>query len=128
MEHSSGANSSDMARGLAAFLDELGARDPVALDVTGQSSFADCFVIAGAASQAQLRGLQRRLAERLDELDRPPRQRPRRDDESGWLLLDCDDIVIHLMLDEQRQFYELEKLWFDAETLYPASSPTDSVN
>lgn len=127
----------DQAAELALVLEELGAADVVALDVTGQSSFADAFVIAGAASQAQLRGLQRRLSEELERRDLQPRTRPRRDDESGWLLLDCNSLVIHLMLEEQRRFYELERLWFDATVIRrsggaqegePTSSASDQTD
>lgn len=106
------------ARDVAGILEGLGGQQVVALDVSRQSSFADAFVIAGATSQAQLRGMQRRLVDELERLDLHPRTRPRRDDESGWLLLDCDSVVVHLMLDEQRSFYDLERLWFDAEVIY----------
>jgi ribosome-associated protein len=123
MEQSSDQRTEQNAREIAQFLEELGARNPIALNVSGQSSFTDAFVIAGAESMAQLRGLQRRLHEKLAELDLDPRQSPRRNDESGWLLLDCDSVVIHLMLAEQRSFYELEKLWFDAPILYTADQP-----
>lgn len=120
MEQSSERTVKRQAVEIAAYLDELGGGETTALDITGQSSFADFFVIAGAASQAQLRGLQRRLHEKLLDLGLEPRQSPRRSDESGWLLLDCDSVVIHLMLSQQREFYELEKLWFDAPVVYPA--------
>lgn len=124
MEQSSDQTTKQTATEVARFLEELGAGDPIALDVSGQSSFTDAFVIAGAESLAQLRGLQRRLHEKLTQLGLDPRQSPRRNDESGWLLLDCDSVVIHLMLAEQRAFYELEKLWFDAGVLYSAAEPT----
>ncbi|MFW5828366.1 MAG: ribosome silencing factor [Alkalispirochaeta sp.] len=118
MEQSSDQTMNEVAREIAQTLEELGAVDPIALDVSGQSSFTEAFVIAGAESLAQLRGLQRRIHEKLTELELDPRQSPRRNDESGWLLLDCDTVIVHLMLAEQRSFYELEKLWFDAPVLY----------
>ncbi|MFO8043147.1 MAG: ribosome silencing factor [Alkalispirochaeta sp.] len=124
MEQSSDQTIKQTATEVARFLEELGAADPIALDVSGQSSFTDAFVIAGAESLAQLRGLQRRIHEKLTELDLDPRQSPRRNDESGWLLLDCDSVVIHLMLADQRAFYELEKLWFDAPVLYSTDTHT----
>ncbi|MEX2443658.1 MAG: ribosome silencing factor [Alkalispirochaeta sp.] len=121
MEQSSDQTIEQTAKEVAQFLEELGAVDPIALDVSGQSSFTDAFVIAGAGSVAQLRGLQRRIHDKLTELGLDPRQSPRRNDESGWLLLDCDTVIIHLMLADQRSFYELEKLWFDAPVLYSAA-------
>ena len=124
MEPSSDPQTKDLAIDLARFLDETGARDIVALDVSEQSSFARYFVIGGAASAGQLRGLKRRTYERLGELGLRARQSPKRDDESGWLLIDCDDLIVHLMLDEQRRFYELEKLWFDAQVLYRTAEET----
>ncbi|HKK47652.1 MAG TPA: ribosome silencing factor [Alkalispirochaeta sp.] len=115
---------SEIATEIARSLEELGALDPIALDVSGQSSFTEAFVIAGAESLAQLRGLQRRIHDTLTDLDLDPRQSPRRNDESGWLLLDCNSVIIHLMLADQRSFYELEKLWFDAPILY-STADTD---
>jgi ribosome-associated protein len=54
-----------------------------------------------------------------------PRQSHKRDDDSGWLLLDCGSIIVHIMLEELRSFYELEKLWFDAPIIYPADAGSD---
>lgn len=111
-------NESVTARDLAIFLDDAGARDVVALDISGHSTFADTFVIAGAASQGQLSGFYRRTEEFLRERGLAPRNHRKRDDESGWLLLDYGALIVHLMLDEIRHFYELEKLWYDSETLW----------
>lgn len=103
---------------VARFLDRSGATDVVALDVRKSSAFTDCFVIAGAASAAQMRGLQRRLVEVLEEMGLQSRRSSKQVDESGWLLIDCYSVIVHIMLKEQRDFYGLERLWFDADLLY----------
>ncbi len=119
MEHESvQTDSRELARAAARFLDEIGADEVVALDISRQSGFADAFVIAGATSQGQLQGLHRRIEEYLRENGIMPQNHSKRGDESGWLLLDCGSIIVHLMLNETRLFYELEKLWYDAVPLW----------
>ena len=95
--------------------DHLG-EDTVVLDISGVSSFADFFVISTARSSAHLEGLHRELEAFLKVQGIRPRNGGRKTrGESGWLLLDCGELVIHLMEREQREFYDLERLWFKAE-------------
>lgn len=105
---------------VATRLAEGGGENVVCLDISNQSGFADYFVIASARSLGRLRGLYRLAHEAVEELEMSTRQSRKRDDESGWLLLDCGNLVVHLMLEELREFYDLEKLWFDAEKVYPS--------
>ena len=95
--------------------------DTVVLDIAGVSSIADYFVISTARSSAHLSGLARELFQLLREEGVHPLNRHKKAEESGWLLVDCGDFVIHLMEREQREFYELERLWFKAERV-PYSS------
>ena len=103
---------------IAHFLEQEGCREVVALDVRAFSSITDFHIIAEASSVTRLRGLYRQVSDLLQEKGLSVRQRPSRGDESGWILLDCEEVVVHLMLSEQRSFYELEKLWFEAELIY----------
>ena len=104
---------------VAEALAEQQGQDTIALDVRENSDFADYLIITTARSQTHLNGLYRRAHEELDSHGRTPRQSVKRVSESGWVLLDCDDIIVHLMLKEQREFYELERLWFDAIRVFP---------
>jgi ribosome-associated protein len=45
----------------------------------------------------------------------------RRNDESGWLLIDCGSFIIHVMEQAERNFYELEKLWFRSRVIIHSS-------
>jgi ribosome-associated protein len=107
---------------IARFLDEAGARNTIALDISAHSGFADAFVIADTESRGRLQGLHRRTDEKLRELGLSARNFHKRADESGWLLLDCGSVIVHLMLEEQRAFYDLERLWYDAEVIWEAES------
>lgn len=103
---------------VARFLTEEKGKDTVALDLRPQGGFTDYFVLTTSRSEAHQRGLVRRLHEHLKELGIDPRQSHRRGEDVGWSLLDCDDLVIHLMSPSMREFYDLEKLWFESEELY----------
>lgn len=73
---------------------------------------ADFFVIATGTSVRQLNSLLQALDEDL-QLD-GARPRPRRTEgtaDSGWILVDYGDVVVHLFGEEERAFYNLEGLW-----------------
>jgi ribosome-associated protein len=89
--------------------------DTVVLDISAVSSIADYFIITTARSSAHLAGLMREVTVFFHERGILPLNRHKGREEKGWLLLDCGDFVVHLMEKEQRDFYDLERLWFKAE-------------
>lgn len=96
-------------------IEDAKGEDTVVLDISTVSSLADYFIISTARSSAHMAGLLRELSLFLRGHDIQPLNRHKSREEKGWLLLDCGDLVIHLMEKEQRDFYDLEKLWFKAE-------------
>lgn len=104
-----------MALRIAQLLDEKQAKDIVVLDVSGPFVIADYFVIATVQSTRQGQA----LARELDLDSKAERGRRRRNTggletgESNWVLLDFDDVVVHLFLPEAREYYALEALWAD---------------
>ena len=103
----------EVARFLRAHMGE----ETVALDVGSMSDWTDYFIITTVRSQAHMVGLIRQLNEYLAEHDIQPLNPHKHIRDRGWVLLDCGDFVIHLMEKEQREFYELERLWFKAELI-----------
>jgi ribosome-associated protein len=94
-----------------------------ALYVGEMSTWTDYFIIATVRSAAHLKGLLRFLEEYLAEnaiVPLTPRKTSRK--EEGWTLIDCGSFVVHLMDQEHRDFYELEKLWFRNELIYSSKS------
>lgn len=108
-----------MALLLAQRLSEKQATDIVILDVSGPFVIADYFVVATVRSARQGQA----LAKELDYEHKALRQTRRRNtggmetNESNWVLLDFDDIVVHLFLPEARAYYGLETLWADVPRL-----------
>ncbi len=89
------------------------AEDLVVLDVQGISSFADYFVIMSGRSSRHVQG----LAETLEGAMRSKRISAAKAEgikDGMWVLLDFDDVVVHIFYHEQRSFYDLEGLWHDA--------------
>lgn len=99
----------------ASFLEAEKALDIVVLDIGTHSSFADFFIIASAQSFGHLKGLVKNVDDVLykHELSAKGTRRGVNDDDN-WILLDCGDFIIHLMTQEARDFYTLEKLWIES--------------
>lgn len=89
------------------------AEDLVVLDVRGLASFADFFVIMSGRSTRHVQG----LAEAVDSELRHKKIKNTSTEgltEGHWVLLDYNDVVVHVFYSETRQFYDLEGLWHDA--------------
>ena len=91
-------------------LDDDQAQDVVSIPLTGKSSIADHMVIASGRSTRQVASMAQKLTERIkQELGRNVRLEglPVAD----WVLLDADDVIVHLFRPEVRSFYNLERMW-----------------
>ncbi|MDQ7028290.1 MAG: ribosome silencing factor [Ardenticatenia bacterium] len=87
--------------------------DIVLLDLRGISPLTDFFVIATGESERQLRALLRAVEEQLSRVGVEPHH-IEGTPESGWILMDYLDVIIHLFSPVVRQFYRLEEMWEDA--------------
>lgn len=93
--------------------DDRKATDLSILEVADILSVVDLFVLATATSDRQVRAVADRIEERLrEDLDRRPLRREG-EPASGWVLLDYGDVVCHVLADEQRDYYALDRLWAD---------------
>lgn len=96
-------------------LDEVKAIDPQAFDVEGLVSYADWVVVASANSGPHLRALVRKAEEIMLKEGIKPLGIEGINAESEWVLIDFGDIVLHLLTEEKRDFYNLEKIFVRAD-------------
>ncbi len=94
-------------------LDDKKAGDLTVLDVSAQSSITDYLVLATATSEPHLRALRVELEKALDA-NHVRLVGMETAQESGWLVIDAFDVMIHLFLAATRERYGLERLWRDA--------------
>lgn len=87
------------------------------LDVGGVLGIAEMFVIASAANTRQSKAVADEIELRLSEFDGSKPLRTEGMSDRQWILLDYGDIVVHVFVEEMREFYELERLWRDVESV-----------
>jgi ribosome-associated protein len=125
------SNSREAAFALARLLAEHKGGEVLILDLAVQAGWTDFFVIATATSGAHIRGLARFVDETLPALGLSRLNRASFSEDDEWILADLGTIVVHLMTERTRAFYELEKLWFQAEAFkvdppLPPAAPSAS--
>ncbi len=86
------------------------AENLLVLDVKKISSFADTIIIATASSNRHAMSVSEKLVDCL-KLNKFNILGVEGEIDSGWILVDCGDVVINIMRQEQRDFYDLEGLW-----------------
>lgn len=106
----------EIARRIAEVASDALASNITLLDIHGLSSFADVFVVSSADNVRQLNALQERILRSLREDGVRP-QRVEGTPDSGWVLIDYGDVIVHLLTEDQREFYRLEDLWSEAPVL-----------
>jgi ribosome-associated protein len=103
----------DLVRTCCRVLDDKKAGDLVVLNVSAQSSITDYLIIATATSEPHLRALRNDLEKALDD-EEVRLVGVERAQESGWVVVDAFDVMIHLFRAEVRERFGLERLWRDA--------------
>ncbi|MDD2352037.1 MAG: ribosome silencing factor [Candidatus Caldatribacteriota bacterium] len=108
-------NTKDIVRFFAETLEEKKAEDVIILDIRKISFIADYFIICTAQSPAHLKTLSNTILKELKEKEINRNLKFEGNPQTGWILLDCGDIVIHLFSKEKREYYHLEYIWQEAE-------------
>lgn len=104
----------ELAQLAAQAAEEKKAQRVVILDIRGLSVIADYFVICHGNSQTQVQAIADEVKKRLEEAGVVIRGVEGRN-EARWVLIDLGDVVVHIFHKDERDFYDLERLWGDAE-------------
>jgi ribosome-associated protein len=106
---------------VTAALDDMKAANVKVMDVRGLTDIADVMVVASGNSDRHVRSIADRVIEKAKENGfRPLGVEGAREGE--WVLVDLQDVVVHVMLPRVREFYSLERMW-ETETTAVANAP-----
>ncbi|MGO1591570.1 MAG: ribosome silencing factor [Ancrocorticia sp.] len=103
----------ELARGAATGAAEVKPTSVVAIDVSERLILTEVFLVISGESQPQLRAIVNAVDRAMHEAGEKVRRREGFDAEMHWVLLDYGDLIVHVQLEEDREFYALEKLWAD---------------
>ncbi len=106
----------EYALAIAKALDEKKAGEVKVIRVEEITTLAEYFVIASASSNTQIKALSESCEKVMDQMGEPAHHI---EGHRGgtWVLMDFSSVVVHLFMDEAREFYDLERLWQDGEEL-----------
>ncbi len=108
----------EKAREIAQLMEDGKGNDVTLLDISGLNSWTDYFVIVTVTSSAHWQGLYKQIKEYIKENDLEIHVTNRKSpDGDDWNLIDLGAIVVHLMSESARTFYDLEKLWHAGKTI-----------
>lgn len=105
-------------------LEDKKAEDIRVIDISEVSVLADYFLIASGKNRSQLQAMADEVEEKLGRAGYPMKQSEGYDN-ANWILLDFGDIIVHLFDQENRLFYDLERIWRDGKMIDPQTLLAD---
>jgi ribosome-associated protein len=118
--HTSNVSERDVERWVitaARAADDKKAIDTVVLQVSHLLGITDAFVVTSGANDRQVRTIAEEVERAVKEVGGPSPRRIEGLRDATWVLMDYGDFVVHVFQVEQRDFYELERLWADAPVI-----------
>jgi ribosome-associated protein len=106
----------ELARRAAEIASDKQASNILLLDMRSVCSFAEYFVLCSGDSQRQINAIQDEIATELKKEGVTPHHREG-DDDSGWVVLDFGNFIVHVFDPKEREFYNLDDLWSEAKTV-----------
>ncbi len=119
---------SHWARCAAVAADDLKATDTLIIDVGDVFAVSDYFVITSGSNSRQVHAIVDSVEKSLKGLGGPSPVRLEGIEEREWVLMDYGGFVVHIFRQEQREFYQLERLWGDRPRVAWQSSPQPEVS
>tara|TARA_B100001964_G_C14164730_1_gene568499 strand:- start:943 stop:1311 length:369 start_codon:yes stop_codon:yes gene_type:complete len=101
---------SEVAQLIVEVASENLASDIVMLDLRGLASFTDYFVVMSADSSRLIQALENEIARTMKE-SKLNIHRREGSAATGWVLMDCSDVIVHIFSPDEREFFGLERLW-----------------
>jgi ribosome-associated protein len=92
------------------------AKEVLILDLKDLTTITDYFVVCSGESTTQVKAIAEQIKEKFEEVNIKPLSIEGLH-YSHWVLMDYGDVIVHIFEEETRMFYELEKLWLDAERI-----------
>ncbi len=106
----------ELALAAAEIAGDKKAQDIQVLEVKELTIIADYFVICSGKSEVQTKAIAREIEAELDKEGIQP-QKVAGNDNGRWILIDYADVIVHVFHQQEREYYELERLWADAEKI-----------
>ena len=86
------------------------------IDISNISILADYFIIAGGTNENQVKALADNVEEELAKVDITPKQIEGYNN-ANWILMDYQDVIIHIFNEQDRLFFDLERIWSDGNEI-----------
>lgn len=109
-------DSKELARKAFLYLDEKKAIDIKVIDISKISVIADYFIITGGSNERQVKAIADNVEEKLGK-EGVIAKSIEGYHNANWILMDYGDVIIHIFNQEDRLFYDLERIWMDGQSV-----------
>lgn len=110
-------NSKELALRIVEILDEKKAENILVLDVAHLTSIAEYFVICSARNTVQVGTMAEDVEEKLIEEENMEARRKEGYREARWVVLDYASVLVHIFHEQEREYYNIERLWMDGSNV-----------